>query len=489
MRRGLLVLAALVLAGCGTPPVREVPQRAALATAALPPMKTFGAPDPLPVRQANADLARDFLELAFFMESGREIPVLARFEGPVTLRILGDMPPSAGPDMGRLLSRLQREAGIAISQVPGTAAANITVEYVPRGRMQALVPQAACFIVPNVTGWEDFRARRRSPVLDWTALTRREKVAVFVPTDVPPQEIRDCLHEELAQAIGPLNDLYRLPDSVWNDDNFQTVLTGFDILMLRIFNDPALRSGMSRAEVAARLPEILTRLNPAGARVGPRGPSARSPRAWIAAMETALGPGTQLSERRAAAEQAMAIAQSQGLSDGRLAFSHFTRGRLARSTEAGLALQSFLEAALIYRALPGGEVHAAHVDMHLAAFALSAGRAEDALAFAMRAQPAAIRSENAALLSTLKMVQAEALDLLGRADDARTVRIDSLGWARYGFGSEARVRQRLAEIAALVPAGALASARMTQTLPPPGGAPGMAGGFAGGATQTRRYME
>jgi len=33
-----------------------------------------------------------------------------------------------------------------------------------------------------------------------------------------PQEVRDCLHEELAQALGPLNDLYRLPDSVFNDD-------------------------------------------------------------------------------------------------------------------------------------------------------------------------------------------------------------------------------------------------------------------------------
>jgi hypothetical protein len=489
MRRGLALFAALVLAGCGAAPMGEVPQRGALATGALPPMKTFGAPDPVPVRRANSDLARDFIELAFFMESGREIPVLARFEGPVTLRVLGTVPPSAGPDLGRLLGRLQREAGIAITQVPGDAAANITVEFVPRGRMQALVPQAACFIVPNVTGWEDFRARRRSPTLDWTALTRRETVAMFVPSDVPPQEIRDCLHEELAQAVGPLNDLYRLPDSVWNDDNFQTVLTGFDILMLRIFNDAALRSGMTREAVAARLPEILNRLNPAGVRIAARGPLPRSPRAWISAVETALGPGTQLSARRAAAAQALAIAQSQGLSDGRLAFSYFTLGRLARSSEAPLALQSFLEAAQIYRALPGGEVHAAHVDMHLAAFALSAGRAEDALAFAMRAQPAAIRSENAALLSTLKMVQAEALDLLGRADDARTVRIDSLGWARYGFGSEARVRQRLAEIAALVPTGALASARMAQTLPPPGGAAGLSNGLGGGATQTRRYME
>ena len=50
-------------------------------------------------------------------------------------------------------------------------------------------------------------------------------MAVFLPGDVSPQEIRDCLHEELAQALGPVNDLYRLTDSVFNDDNFNTVLT------------------------------------------------------------------------------------------------------------------------------------------------------------------------------------------------------------------------------------------------------------------------
>ncbi len=46
--------------------------------------------------------------------------------------------------------------------------------------------------------------------------------------------MRDCLHEELAQALGPLNDLYRLSNSVFNDDNFHSVLTGFDMEMLRL---------------------------------------------------------------------------------------------------------------------------------------------------------------------------------------------------------------------------------------------------------------
>ena len=63
----------------------------------------------------------------------------------------------------------------------------------------------------------------------------------------------------------------------------------------------------------------------------------------------------------------------------------------------------------------------------------------------------AARSENAALLSTLMLLKAEALDEMGRPDEARSVRLDSLGWARYGFGSDWAVRAKMREIAALNP--------------------------------------
>ncbi|NBQ51149.1 MAG: ATP-dependent transcriptional regulator, partial [Marivivens sp.] len=58
---------------------------------------------------------------------------------------------------------------------------------------------------------------------------------------------------------------------------------------------------------------------------------------------------------------------------------------------------------------------------------------------------------NAALLATLMMFKAEALDNLGRASEASQTRMDSLAWARYGFGSDQNVRTRLREVAALDP--------------------------------------
>ena len=73
--------------------------------------------------------------------------------------------------------------------------------------------------------------------------------------------MRACLNEEIGQALGPVNDLYRLPDSVFNDDNIHLQLTGFDLLMLRILYSPELRVGMSRDAASAALPALLARLN------------------------------------------------------------------------------------------------------------------------------------------------------------------------------------------------------------------------------------
>jgi hypothetical protein len=255
-------------------------------------MNRFPAPRPAAPDRSNAEIAADFLDLTFAMESGRPIARMTRFEGPIGIAVNGRPPATLTADLDALIGRLRREAGIDVARVPSSdASARIRIETLPRARMQRVVPHAACFVVPRVGSWAEFRRVRGGRELDWTTLQTRERVTVFIPSDVAPQEVRDCLHEEIAQALGPLNDLYRLPDSVFNDDNFHAVLTGFDMLILRTYYDAELANGMTRAEVAARLPAILDRLNPAGARQ-PAQPVRTTTRPWIEAIETALGPGT-----------------------------------------------------------------------------------------------------------------------------------------------------------------------------------------------------
>ena len=443
-RRLAPALLALALSACA--PGILAPPVAPEAPVAVP----FGPTRPLPVRQSNAAVARDFLELGFRMESGRVLPRLTRFEGPVTVAVTGPAPATAAGDLARLLARLRSEAGIDIAAGADPAEAGIVVEFLPRARMQALVPQAACFVVPGVGSWAEYRRNRRSVRVDWTALEVRTRTVVFIPADTTPQEVRDCLHEEIAQALGPLNDLYRLPESVFNDDNFHTVLTGFDMLVLRATYDPALASGMTEAEVMAALPGILARINPDGGAGGILPPDP-TPRSYVTAVETAFGPRGD--SRLAAAATAVQIAEGAGWRDTRAGFAWFARGRVGLSGDLDPAVRAFFRARDIYRARPGMEVQAAHVEMQLAAFALSADRPRDALALAAAAEPVVARAENAALLATLKLIRAAAHSALGQEAAAEAARVDALPYARYGFGSEAEVRRRVAEIAGLWPPG------------------------------------
>lgn len=431
MRLPLLIAALCVVSACA-PPAQVSKNR--------PPAEVgvgFGTTGALRLAAApmsGGSLVRDFMDLTFAMESGRGLQTFSRFEEPVTVAMTGDVPATAPRDLGVLIGRLQSEAGIDIR--PASGAATITVEFASRADLRRLAPTAACFVVPNVGSLAEYRRKRGSDAVDWALVTRRERAAIFIPSDTSPQEVRDCLHEELAQALGPLNDLYRLPDSVFNDDNFHSVLTGFDMTILRLTYSPALASGMSREEVAARLGA------PAGAQAG-------NPADWTRAIEASLGRSGSLATRKAAAERALDIAIAAGWRDGRLGFSWFAVGRLSAGSDPQRALVAFDRAGAIYATLQGGELQLAHVDMQMAAMALAGGLAEEAARLADRAIPVVQRHQNSALLATLMLIKAEALEALGNPAAAAALRMDSAPYARYGFGPDHVVQARMRDIAAV----------------------------------------
>ncbi len=446
MTRAAAALALLALFGCAAPET----SRNVAPDIVLPPMKTFPQVKPTPPRLSNALIARDFLDLTFLLENGDAMPVFARFEGPITVAVGPGAPPTLDADLDRLLARLRSEANIPIRRARPGATASITVHPVTRRQIQRVAPSAACFVRPNVSDWDDYRKRRNDPATYWNRLSLRRTMAVFLPNDVSPQEVRDCLHEEIAQALGPVNDLYRLNESIFNDDNFHTVLTGFDMLILRVFYDSSLRSGMSRAEVAARLPAILARLNPSGG-VGPVAAPEPPDTDWARAMTEATTPGTSRTRRRAAAERALDLAKRGGARDSRLALSYYILGRLSLATDPNLALNAFLQAGKIYQSRPDTAIQEAHIALQIAAFQLSGGHADVAIALVDSNLPIVRQSEHAALLSLLLMVKAEALEVEGRSNEARDVQSEAFAWARYGFGDEKEIRDRAAEILAISP--------------------------------------
>ena len=226
--------------------------------------------------------------------------------------------------------------------------------------------------------------------------------------------MRDCLNEEITQALGPANDLYRLPDSIWNDDNFHGMATPFDMTILRALYQPELRSGMTRAEAAAVLP---------GARPGqPEGPRPAAP----AAPARSRGPGPARSRRRCRATRrgpsgwrrrlATQIAAEMRPVDHRLGVSLLTLGRLSLRRDPAAAARNFAQAYDLFRSSSApDDLRTAQAGVHLAALALGTGQYDAAIALADRHVPAARAGQNAILLAGLLSIKAEALAELGQA--------------------------------------------------------------------------
>ena len=70
-----------------------------------------------------------------------------------------------------------------------------------------------------------------------------------------------CMVEEILQGLGPVNDDASLAESVFNDASAQSTFTSFDRAILNMLYHPAIRPGMTKAEVGRVLPAVAAEVN------------------------------------------------------------------------------------------------------------------------------------------------------------------------------------------------------------------------------------
>ena len=412
----------------------------------------FGAVSlPMGVARSNRALAEDFIDLTFELESGEKLDRLLRYERPVRVYLRSPALAAYRPDLEQLMARLRAEAGLDIAETGDPEAAQIFVEAVPAAQITRIFPTAACFIVPGETDWRGFNRRRSEDRLRWPDQSTLGRAVIFLPLDTTPQDVRDCLNEEITQALGPADDLYRLPDTIWNDDNFHGLATPFDMLILRTLYQPELQSGMTRSEVAARLPGLFARTNPKGRALPPRRRAPESPE-WNAAIEVALSRDAPRSRRLAAAARATQLAEAMRPVDHRLGVALLTEGRLRLRDDPLAAAEDFMAAYRLFREQFGiGDVRTAQAGVHLGALAIGTGQYRLATELADLHLPAAMKAQNAILVAGLLAIKAEGQAAGGDGAAARATRLDSLRWARYGFGDvDGALAREQAQIAALI---------------------------------------
>ncbi len=401
------------------------------------------APENIGVARSNTAIANEFIALLFETENGTPIPRLLKYDTPV--RVALD-PALAGyrADLVQVLGQMRRRAGVDIALTTG--AAQITVEQVPAAALKRYYPTAACVVVPGVTSFTEFR---RGTFPRWSRQQRLTRASVFIPDNAPPYIVRACFNEEIAQALGPVNDLYRVADTVFNDDNAYNTLTGYDLLILKLLYSDGLQTGMGKAAVAARLPALLARLNPAGNRPGP---PARADRRWQALIEVAMNAANARPARLSAASQA--VTRARKLGGNRLVHSLLIYGRLNLRARPTLAAPAFQEAyALSLSQLGPNNLRTALAAMHVAAIDIEAGRFQAAITLTTPALATAKRAKDPVMVAGLQGLRALAYTRLGQSANATRARLDSLAQARYAFGNNAaRIINAQAQLNGLLPA-------------------------------------
>ena len=423
------ILCSCLVAACVPVEQTGSPTRATVQSVSFPSQSL-----PRGVTRSNVTLAEDFIDLTFALESGQPLTRLLRYEGPVRIAMPSPQLAPYQRDLKNLLNRLQREAGVNITQVSDPTTAHIRIEAVTTRDIQRVYPGAACFIVPGETNWDDFRRKSRRQRQRWSEQQTLGTTAIFIPSDSTPQDIRDCLHEEVGQALGPANDVYRLSDSVFNDDNFHSILSSFDMLMLRALYHPDLRSGMSKRAVAGRIVKILNEINPNGRGTGSlaRAPSSKP---WKEAIETAMTRTNSRSTRRRAANRAVSIAQAMKPQDHRLGVALLTRGRLSLQSDPTSGARDFTQSyELFRRRLGANDIRTAQAGLHLSVLALATKDFDVVLKLVERSIDPALMGQNAVLASGLYAVRSEAFIGLGKTEEATEARLESLKWARFAFG-------------------------------------------------------
>ncbi|MBV8512933.1 MAG: DUF2927 domain-containing protein [Xanthobacteraceae bacterium] len=79
----------------------------------------------------------------------------------------------------------------------------------------------------------------------------------------------DCAYEEILQALGPINDDPSVPWTMFNDEVQMGYFDVYDQYLLNILYDPRVRPGMTKRELTAVLPEVLSSARTWVARANP----------------------------------------------------------------------------------------------------------------------------------------------------------------------------------------------------------------------------
>jgi Protein of unknown function (DUF2927) len=207
----------------------------------------------------NHEIADGFFKIAFGAELqlGQPEARIRKFDGPVRIFVASKGLPDRRSEIAAIVGDIRaRIDHLDVTVTNDPNAANFFVTLVAKRNFkrtlrslygnekakriqQSLQPQCLSGIGKD----ERFRIRRAE---------------VILPVDAGEFTFYDCAYEELLQALGAINDDRSVPWTMFNDDVQMGFFDVYDQYLLNILYDPRVRPGMTKDELNALLPDILS---------------------------------------------------------------------------------------------------------------------------------------------------------------------------------------------------------------------------------------
>jgi hypothetical protein len=207
----------------------------------------------------NDEIKDGFFKIAFSAELQLAAPSerVRKFDEPVRIFVEIKGSPDRRAEIAAIVADIRARVNhLDVAVTSDRQAANFTVTLVAERDLARTIR----------TRYGSERARQIQKSLDPQCLSgigkderyRIRRAEVILPVDAGDFTFYDCAYEELLQALGAINDDRSVPWTMFNDDVQMGFFDVYDQYLLNILYDPRVRPGMTKEEVSALFPEVLS---------------------------------------------------------------------------------------------------------------------------------------------------------------------------------------------------------------------------------------
>lgn len=210
--------------------------------------------------QQPAYILDSFVEVALRAEYGPDPMQLRKWRDPVRIYVRHQVADRALHEqlIDAHLSQLASISGHSIRRVTAPDAANVQLWLVRQSELAATWRAAAGEAVPHGALC---LAQIRT---DGHGQIRAAQVAIPVDQARLHGRLVSCIVEELTQILGLPNDSEKVFPSIFNDRSTDQLLSGLDLVLLKLLYDPRLQPGMDVQQVRASAAGVIDEMVASG---------------------------------------------------------------------------------------------------------------------------------------------------------------------------------------------------------------------------------